>query len=181
MTLRLEDGEGRVLREETVEALAGLNAFAWDLLLDEALALEAEKARLADAEEVTGPADRPWAEALRLERPLYATPGSYKLVLARGGESAELAFEINAPQPLEPRVKPEPREAAERHGRSRRRVRSRRPAASSPEPPRPEPAERAEPAPAAPSEPPEERAAAPEHDDAFTRRKRRVARGFRRR
>ena len=97
------DEEGHTLRRGTADVRAGVNTLRWDLLLDKDLALAAEQERVADNDDVR-PADIPWAEAVRLGRPLYVTPGTYTIRLSAGGESAEAEFEVKKPRPREPRV-----------------------------------------------------------------------------
>ncbi|MGD8868319.1 MAG: hypothetical protein PVI01_11830, partial [Gemmatimonadales bacterium] len=105
---RVLDDDGRVLRRGELEAQRGVNTLRWDLLLDEALALAAERERVAGKEEIK-PADTPWAEAVRLERQLYVTPGTYTVQVEMGGATADAEFKVDAPRPRQPRVKPEPR------------------------------------------------------------------------
>jgi hypothetical protein len=128
--LAVLDADGRELRVLTTEAVAGVDAFTWDLLLDEDLAVAAEKAKLEEDEgkgakknrkrrrkveaapEPPGEGERaktPWAEAVHLGRPLYVTPGSYTLEVRVGGESAQTSLEVTAPEPREPRTPPEPK------------------------------------------------------------------------
>ncbi len=102
------DKDGNVLRGGAMDAIRGVNTLRWDLLLDEELALAAERERVAEKEEVK-PADIPWAEAVRLERQLYVTPGTYTVQLQVGDASAETEFKVNAPRPRQPRVRPAPR------------------------------------------------------------------------
>jgi hypothetical protein len=102
------DDDGNVLRQGEKDAVRGVNTLRWDLLLDEELALAVERERVAEEEEVK-PADTPWAEAVRLERPLYVTPGTYTVRVQVGDDGAEAEFEVNKPRPREPRVAPEPR------------------------------------------------------------------------
>lgn len=139
VTLEVRDSDDRVLRRQTLDAVRGVSTFTWDLLLDEALALSAETARLAEAaaekdnakgskkdrkgkkrepateddgEEGTATGARaktPWAERVRLGRPLYVTPGSYKLVVQAGDAEAETEFEVEKPRAREPREKPKPK------------------------------------------------------------------------
>ncbi len=54
-------------------------------------------------------AKTPWAERVRLERPLYVTPGKYKIVLVAGDTEAETELEVKPPEPRDPRQKPEPK------------------------------------------------------------------------
>ncbi|MCP3957982.1 MAG: glycosyl hydrolase [bacterium] len=133
--LIVRDGEGRDLQHLELEAAAGVATFTWDLLLDEAMALAAEKARLEDedggdeeeaekkrrkkkkkndedTEEAAAEGDlanTPWAEAVRLDRPLYVTPGSYTLVVRTAGGEAETGLEVEKPEPRKPRMKKEPK------------------------------------------------------------------------
>ena len=113
-TVRLEvrDTEGRVLRRlDEMEVVKGVSTYTWDLKLDEELALAAEQAELAKAEEEKAAAAKkkkrgkkedkpeasdkgvlaktPWAERVRLGRPLYVTPGKYKIALIAGDQTAE--------------------------------------------------------------------------------------------
>lgn len=95
-TVEILDADERVLRRWPVSLYAGLQKIEWDLRLDETLALEAEEARLearaAEEEDFeAGPADRPWSEAVRLERPLYVTAGEYRLRVRAGSGGADAA------------------------------------------------------------------------------------------
>lgn len=102
------DADERVLRRFDVDLMRGMNQFDWDLKLDAALALPAEEARLAaeDDEATEGEddptertlADTPWAEAVRLEYPLYITGGEYTLKVTHGGETAEETFTVKPPR-----------------------------------------------------------------------------------
>ncbi len=106
------DSEGRPLRRGHLVAPTGVNTLRWDLLLDSDLALEAERQRVGDAAD-TSKASIPWAETVRLERPLYVTPGTYRVQVSSGAASAEAEFEIKSPKVREPRVKPPPRRRGE--------------------------------------------------------------------
>lgn len=115
------DEDDRPLRQGTVEAVRGVNTVRWDLLVDSALALPAEQARLAAAESPdTTRAGRPWAEAARLGRPLYVTPGKYTIRFTAAGASADTEFEVKQPRAREPRVPDKPRIRGEKR-RERRR------------------------------------------------------------
>ncbi len=130
--LAVLDGDGRELQRLEIEARTGINTFTWDLLLDQELAVAAEAAGLEEPapEETKGRKKRrrgrsqepedseadargeraksPWAEAVRLGRPLYVTPGDYRLrVTTEGGES-EVDWKVTEPEPREPRKKKEP-------------------------------------------------------------------------
>ena len=127
----LDDG-GRALYQATEEVGAGAHRFEWDLLLDEELALAAEKERVENAagdkkdrsgkrrerdkakddDDKTGEATlatTPWAEAVRLERPLYVTPGKYTVRVSAGDETAETSLEVEEPEKREPRVPEKPK------------------------------------------------------------------------
>ena len=125
--LVIRDDNGRDLQSLELEASAGVGTFTWDLLLDETQALAAEQAALADdaeAEDADGEnsgdddekassqgerAKTPWAEAVRLGRPLYVTPGTYTLVVRTAGGEAETELEVKAPEAREPRMKKKPK------------------------------------------------------------------------
>lgn len=122
--LEVLDGDGRVLRRIERDVRRGVSTIAWDLLLDEELAVAAEKAALEEADEADEAddgnggeeevekgkkAETPWAEAVRLGWPLYATPGTYTLRVVMDDGSTETDFEMKAPEPREPRQKPEPK------------------------------------------------------------------------
>jgi photosystem II stability/assembly factor-like uncharacterized protein len=102
------DSDGNAIRTGEMEAVRGVNTLRWDLLLDPDLALAVESARVAEEEEVK-PADTPWAEAMRLDRQLFVTPGTYTIRIEANGESADTEFKVNAPRSRQPRVAPEPR------------------------------------------------------------------------
>jgi photosystem II stability/assembly factor-like uncharacterized protein len=117
-TLEILDDGGRVLRRLEMEADRGVSAFSWDLLLDADLAVSAETDRLGEEQRNANRDDdssdgqrakTPWAESLRLERPLFITPGSYKLKLATAGGSSETDLVVEEPEDREPRDKPEPK------------------------------------------------------------------------
>jgi len=128
-TLEILDSEGRKLQKLETEAVKGVSTFTWDLLLDGDLALEAEKSRLAaeelekqeekskkasadDSDEADSKgrlAKKAWAEAVRLDWPLYITPGTYTLKLSAAGETAETELVVDDPEPREPRMKPKPK------------------------------------------------------------------------
>ena len=59
-------------------------------------------------------AKTPWAEALRLGRPLYITPGSYKLELTVGEAKATTELTIDKPAPRPPRQKAKPKVRGEK-------------------------------------------------------------------
>jgi hypothetical protein len=125
---RVLDADDRLLQSFEVEVEAGVNTVTWDLQLDPELAVAAERARLdaavaegqgqgkkkgkegkkASAEEAkpTTRADTPWAEAVRLERRLIVTPGSYKLQVHRGETSSTVDWTMEPAEPRIPRAKP---------------------------------------------------------------------------
>ncbi len=118
--LRVLDEHGTALRVLEFEAGRGVGTLSWDLLLDPALALPAEEAARAlaaqkESADESGDdsgetrAATPWAEAVRLARPLYVTAGTYTLELTRGDEETTATLTVNAPAAREPRVKPEPK------------------------------------------------------------------------
>ncbi len=126
--ITIRDKDDRLLRREKLEAVRGVNVYRWDLLLDERLALDAERERLAagdgddgkkkkkkrakaaeDEPAETKLADTPWAETVRLERPLYVTPGKYKVRVTFGNESHDAELTVKPPRPRDPRVKPKPK------------------------------------------------------------------------
>ncbi|MEW6745550.1 MAG: glycosyl hydrolase [Planctomycetota bacterium] len=92
----LRDEEGNVLREQSFDALRGINTVRWDYLLDEEKALAVEKARLEKAEKKEEPLWKtaPWAYAKSLGRLLYITPGNYKIRLQIGEASEETKLEV---------------------------------------------------------------------------------------
>lgn len=108
VTWSVLDSEERDLRTGTMDAVRGVNTLRWDLLLDEELALAAERERLEEEEEVE-PADTPWADAVRLDRPVFVTPGTYTIRVTAAGSTADAGLVVNPPRPREPRVPPEPR------------------------------------------------------------------------
>ncbi len=135
--LIVQDEDGRPLQRLELEATRGVNTFTWDLLLDEESALAAEKTRLDEASDDEADdkskkkkrrknkdpepeddakvstegrrAKTPWAEAVRLERQLIVTPGSYTLVVRVADSEAETDFEVTPAEPRTPRMKKEPK------------------------------------------------------------------------
>jgi hypothetical protein len=119
----VRDSDGRALRTESLEVIPGLNQYSYDLMLDPDLALPAERERIEaqqaedDASEESesedgakvGGKDRPWAEAVRLERPLFISAGEYHIRIAAGETEHEVSWKVKAPKPREKRVKPEPK------------------------------------------------------------------------
>ncbi len=96
----LQGPDGRVFRRVPLEAERGVNVFDWDLKVDKEPALAAEKERL----EKNAPKSREGIrekmavqEALRLGWPLYAQPGSYRIVVRAGEAEASTDFKMKAP------------------------------------------------------------------------------------
>jgi len=112
-----DDVGDHVLRRETLETTPGVNVFRWDLLLDAELAVAAEREMVA-AEERTKRANVPWSEAVRLERPVYVTPGKYAIQAQIPGADemgwSQTKIEVEEPEPREPRVEPKPKIRAEK-------------------------------------------------------------------
>ncbi|MEL7061368.1 MAG: glycosyl hydrolase [Acidobacteriota bacterium] len=122
--LRVLDTDNRELQRLEQEVPPGVSTFTWDLLLDEEKALAAERARRAqEQEEATDASDgkddasraeegilakTPWAEAVRLEWPLYITPGTYTIEIAVGDARAETELDVDAPSARTPRLPAEP-------------------------------------------------------------------------
>jgi photosystem II stability/assembly factor-like uncharacterized protein len=88
--------------QQTLSANRGLNQWAWNYQIDEALAVAAEQQALeamrADEDAPVEPvnlAETPYAESKRLGHPPYIEPGTYQLVLSAGEEqhSTELVIE----------------------------------------------------------------------------------------
>jgi photosystem II stability/assembly factor-like uncharacterized protein len=96
-TMEILDSDENVLRSETIELRSGVNQLDWDLRLDETPALAVEGARETTEADSTLAAT-PWAEAVRLEYPLYITAGEYRLRVSRGEESADTELTVKAPE-----------------------------------------------------------------------------------
>jgi photosystem II stability/assembly factor-like uncharacterized protein len=129
-TLRVRDGDKRLLREIAVDAERGINTLEWDLLVDAKLALAAEQdalqAKPIAAESKGAPADKaeanaepedgsgrlaktPYAESIRLGHRLYAVPADYTLELSLAGASSETKLAIKPPEARKPRAQPAPK------------------------------------------------------------------------
>jgi len=116
-TWSILDADGRVLRRESLAVVDGVNQATWDLLLDPDLAVAAERARVETARAEADPdaaeeetlASTPWAEAVRLERPVYVVPGAYTVRVEKDGATTETEFTVKEPEPREPRAKKPPR------------------------------------------------------------------------
>ena len=122
-SLRVLDGDQRVLREIAVDAQPGINRIEWDLLVDRDLALAAERAAneatassddTKDADKNTAEDDAeddttgrlartPYAESVRLGHRLYVQPGTLTLQLALAGHTSETPLTVKAPEPRKPR------------------------------------------------------------------------------
>jgi hypothetical protein len=113
-TLKVLDADKNPVRELAVEAKHGINRLEYDLLVDPALGLAAEVARVnkankdADATSSTegALAKTPLAESQRLGHRLYLTPGEYTLALDLGGATAETSLSVKPPKAFESREKP---------------------------------------------------------------------------
>jgi photosystem II stability/assembly factor-like uncharacterized protein len=116
----LDDNDMPVSRF-TVTAKRGINTFRWNAMVEQALALAAEKARndkaakAADAksEDNTKQQDSngalaktPYAESVRLGHRLFVLPGKYQIKLALNGAESTTALDVKAPEPRQPRAKP---------------------------------------------------------------------------
>lgn len=117
-TLEVLDADDRVLRRMELDVKRGVNRFTWDLLLDPALALDAEvkreEERKADSDDPEGDdkgrlARTPWAEARRLNYPLYVTPGKYTLRITQGDEASEISWTVDEPSKRQPRAEKKPK------------------------------------------------------------------------
>jgi hypothetical protein len=106
VTVEVADDKDRILQRWQVEGLAGLNRTRWDLLVDETLALAAEDAMAADADDPAHLSNRRYAESVRLGHRLYLLPGDYTLRFTTGGATAETTLEVKAPEPFKPRHEP---------------------------------------------------------------------------
>jgi len=105
---RLLDEKDRPLAQFEREAIAGLNSFDWNLLLDAELTLAAERQtrQALDADKRDERKNQPYAESQRLGHRLYPTPGKYKLEIAHADTTSRSDFEIKAPKPQDPRWTP---------------------------------------------------------------------------
>jgi photosystem II stability/assembly factor-like uncharacterized protein len=95
-TLEILDEDDQVLRSTEIELQRGINQLEWDLRLDPDFALAVEAARETDEADSTLAAT-PWAEAVRLEYPLYITAGKYTMRVSRGDDSASESLTVKAP------------------------------------------------------------------------------------
>jgi photosystem II stability/assembly factor-like uncharacterized protein len=95
-SLSVLDDEGNLLRRAEIELVRGINQLEWDLRLDPDLALAVETTRQTDESDSTLAAT-PWAEAVRLEYPLYVSAGEYTLRVERGEASTEAKVTVKAP------------------------------------------------------------------------------------
>lgn len=100
-TLSITDEHESVLFKTDTTLQAGLNQWAWDYQVDEAMAIEAEQQALAkqDSDESDQDADSdsdsglvnkakiPYAESKRLGHPPYIEPGTYHLTVKLPGEA----------------------------------------------------------------------------------------------
>ncbi|MEM1202094.1 MAG: glycosyl hydrolase [Acidobacteriota bacterium] len=125
--LTVKDAEGRALRSQEMDVERGVSTFSWDQILDGDLALAAEVAENAPEDEEPkkrrrkkkdepapkleegARAKTPWAEAVRLGWPLYATPGTYTLEVTVGEASASTELTVDPAAPRQPRAEPTPK------------------------------------------------------------------------
>jgi len=114
VSIEIVDKNDAVVRRMTNEAVAGMNSFEWDLLVDQELALTAEAVSLEKAKEnskdakeaaALGMAGTPYAESVRLGHRLYAIPGDYTVRVSVGENSDSSVLKIKAPKDFEPRAK----------------------------------------------------------------------------
>lgn len=119
--LSLLDAKERVLARFERQAVAGLNSFEWDLLLDAELALAAEQAALADMDEDQREQlqNQRYAESLRLGHRLYPLPGDYQLRIEGDEVQHQVDLKIKAPKAWEPRWEPPYKRRGEKDGWSR--------------------------------------------------------------
>ena len=104
----LLDDDDQVLARFERDAVAGMNPFDWDLILDAELALAAEGKANEDLDEDKAEQLRhhPYAESVRLGHRLYPVPGKYKLEIAAGEDTDRRTLKIKAPKDFEPRWEP---------------------------------------------------------------------------
>ncbi|GAB4181587.1 MAG: hypothetical protein Tsb002_01670 [Wenzhouxiangellaceae bacterium] len=105
--LAIINDDDQTVQRLSVAARPGINRLTWDRLLDESLAIAAEKAANEDLEDIQ-PKDQPLQQSLELGHPLYVLPGDYTLRLTIAGEESEQSLTIKAPTDFKPRGKPEP-------------------------------------------------------------------------
>ena len=108
LELSVSDARKQTIRVVKLDAKRGINQFRFDLLVDSKLALAAEKVAInklkADKKDTANLATRPYAEAQRLNHPLYIQPGDYTLTLARGTDSSTTEFKVAPPAAYESRA-----------------------------------------------------------------------------
>lgn len=95
-TVEILDSKDHLLRSFPIELRAGVNQLEWDLRLDPDLALAVEAGRETAGADSTLAAT-PWAEALRLEYPLYITAGEYRMRVRRGDTVTGQDLTVQAP------------------------------------------------------------------------------------
>jgi photosystem II stability/assembly factor-like uncharacterized protein len=105
---RLLDAKDRPLAQFDREAIAGLNSFDWNLMLDAELTFAAEQQALEtlDADKRDELKHQPYAESQRLGHRLYPVPGKYTLEIAHADTTSRSGFEIKAPKARDPRWTP---------------------------------------------------------------------------
>lgn len=118
VAVRVLDANRNPVQTMTVDARRGINTFAWDLMLDEDLALAAERAavRKLSAAERRAPnrSQTPIAESVRLGQLLMITPGDYTLELRQGASVEERGFKVEPPEERDPRGIPPPKMRGEK-------------------------------------------------------------------
>ncbi len=104
----LLDDEGNELAAFERQAVAGLNSFEWDLLLDPERVLAVEQAHLETLPEDQRKLlkNRRYSESVRLGHRLYPLPGDYQLRVEWNEFAHETALKIKQPSKFEPRQKP---------------------------------------------------------------------------
>lgn len=123
--LTVRDENGSVVKRLKTPARTGVNTAVWELDVDRDLALAAERAASAKADQDAADAKDAkdeaaakrrgalarsrYAESVRLGHRLYALPGKYTVRIALGGATSETKLEIKAPEEFKPRIKPKPK------------------------------------------------------------------------
>ena len=104
------DDRDRPVFESEQPLQAGINTLSWSLLVDSALALEAETQALAERD---GPPpnlkETPYAEAARLGHPMYVTPGQYTIEVRTDEAETATSLSVKPPKSFEPRQPDGPR------------------------------------------------------------------------
>lgn len=78
--LSIQDAQQNKLLERQIKLQTGLNQWQWDYLVNEQLAIAAERQRLQDQDlSKLNRSELPYAEAKRLGHPAYIKPGKYQI------------------------------------------------------------------------------------------------------